>query len=233
MYFLFLILVFCTFIFLFCLHYLIKDDFVLLRKDISAERVFNLAILVSLGTLFFARFGYAVLNPSANFLNLFVFFLFPYFPGLSLVSAVVGGSMIFFLISDFKKMPTGHLFDLFSISFLNAFPIGLFGYFLLSRVHLLSLKPILVFLISVLMFVFFIKFLLPKKHKNKFQDGSLGLMFLSLFSLILFTESITGIFKAVSVLKIEELVVLGATFLISLGLLIKQEDLLSKIKRGK
>lgn len=233
MYFLFLILVFCTFIFLFCLYYLIKDDFVLLRKDISAERVFNLAILVSLGTLFFARFGYAVLNPSANFLNLFVFFLFPYFPGLSLVSGVVGGSMIFFLISDFKKMPTGHLFDLFSISFLSAFPIGLFGYFLLSRVHLLSLKPILIFLIAVLMFVFFIKVLLPKKHKNKFQDGSVGFMFLALFSLILFVESITGVFKVVNVLKIEELVVLVATFLISLILLIKQENLLSKIRRGK
>ncbi|MEK7450870.1 MAG: hypothetical protein AAB662_02955 [Patescibacteria group bacterium] len=204
-----------------------------MRKDISAERVFNLAILVSLGTLFFARFGYAVLNPSANFLNLFVFFLFPYFPGLSLVSGVVGGSMIFFLISDFKKMPTGHLFDLFSISFLSAFPIGLFGYFLLSRVHLLSLKPILIFLIAVLMFVFFIKVLLPKKHKNKFQDGSVGFMFLALFSLILFVESITGVFKVVNVLKIEELVVLVATFLISLILLIKQENLLSKIRRGK
>lgn len=233
MYFLFLILIFCTFIFLFCLYYLIKDDFVLLRKDISVEKVFNLAILASLGTLFFARFGYAVLNPSANFLNPFVFFLFPYFPGLSLVSAVVGGSMIFFLISDFKKMPTGHLFDLFSVSFLSALPIGLFGYFLLSRIHLLALKPIAIFLVAVLMFVFFIKFLLPKKHKNKFQDGSLGLMFLSLFSLILFTESITGIFKVVSVLKIEELVVLGVTFVISLALLIKQENLLSRIKRGK
>lgn len=233
MYFLFLILIFCTFIFLFCLYYLIKDDFVLLRKDISAERVFNLAILASLGTLFFARFGYAVLNPSANFLNPFVFFLFPYFPGLSLVSGVLGGSMIFFLISDFKKMPTGHLFDLLSISFLSAFPIGLFGYFLLSRVNLLAIKPIAIFLVAVLMFIFFIKVLLPKKHKNKFQDGSLGLMFLALFSLMLFAESVTGVFKVVSVLKIEELVVLALTFIICVFLLVKQENLLSRIKRGK
>lgn len=230
MYFLFLILVFCTLIFLFCLYYLVKDDFVLLRKDVPVERVFNIAILVSLGALFFARFGYAVLNPSVNFLNLFVFFLFPYFPGLSLVSAVVGGSMIFFLISDFKKMPTGHLFDLFSISFLSSFPIGLFGYFLLSRINLLTLKPIAIFLISVLMFVFFIKILLPQKLKNKFQDGSLGLMFLTLFSLVVFIESVTGVFKVVNVLKTEELVVLAVTFLISLALLIKQENLLSRIK---
>ena len=127
------ILLICLLIFLGSLYLLANDDFVLLRHDVSMERVFDMGLVMSILSLLGARILYVVLNPSASFLNPLVFIMFPYFPGLSLTGALVGALFAFFLFyAKDAKAPRGRLLDFFSISFLATLPPGFLGFLLLS-----------------------------------------------------------------------------------------------------
>ena len=92
-----LVLLVCLLLFLGSLYFLASDDLVLLRKDTSLERVFDMALVMTFSSLLSARILYVVLNPGPGFLNPLVFFLFPYFPGLSLTGALIGALFAFFL----------------------------------------------------------------------------------------------------------------------------------------
>lgn len=125
MQFLILVLLFCFFIFLFALYLLTRDDFVFIRKDVSLEKVFNMAFTTFAASILGARILYVILNPSSNFFNPLVFLLFPYFPGLSLVGGVGGGVLFLVFLCKYQKLPMGRLLDFFSISFLSALPMGI------------------------------------------------------------------------------------------------------------
>ncbi|HEX8932403.1 MAG TPA: hypothetical protein VF810_04565, partial [Patescibacteria group bacterium] len=45
------------FVFLFCLYKLIKDDYVFIRRNISLEQVFDIAIIIFLFSLAFSSFS--------------------------------------------------------------------------------------------------------------------------------------------------------------------------------
>jgi len=184
MHFFILVLLFCFSIFLFFLHFICRDDFILLRKDISLESVFNLAFITSAVALFTARLFYVFYHPSANFLNPLFFFLFPYFPGLSLSGGILGGGVFLFFFSRVKKMPSGRLFDFFSSAFLSSLPIGLLGYYLLSKANLISSGVLSSLFSYFMLFLIFSFYLLPKQLKGRFSDGTLGFIFLLSFSLI-------------------------------------------------
>src|SRR3989344_4407799 len=99
------------FLSLFTIYYLSRDDLILLRKDVTIEKVFNLAFIIFFGGLFFARLAYGILYSTKIFLNPLKFFLFPYFPGLSLTGGIAGGVLLLFLILRFKNLPIGRIFD--------------------------------------------------------------------------------------------------------------------------
>jgi len=220
----------CFFIFLFCLHFLSRDDFVLLRRDISIERVFNIAFIVGALSLFSSRILYVALNPSEKFLNPLVFFLIPYYSGLSLIGGVVGGFLTLLLLSRLKKMPEGRFLDFFSISTLSAMPIGFLG-LLLLRGKNFSLVFVVLALIYFALFVLFIKVLLPRLLEGKFKDGTIGFIFLISFCIISLIEN--AIDRGVKNLfnpRIEDFVLL-LIFFVSLVFLFRQEKLLTKVKR--
>lgn len=166
-YFIFILFI-CFFVYLFCLYIFCNDDYLLFKKHITAEKVFNIAFLVALFSVFFARLFYVGFHFAPGFFHPLVFFLFPYFPGLSFAGGVIGGSIFFITYLRIAKLPVGRLFDFFSLSLLYTFPIGLVLYFIL-------VQTITIFLPIAIIILFFIAWLLKRMlHKGSFQEGSIG-----------------------------------------------------------
>ena len=219
------------FISLFCIYYLSRDDLILLRKDVTIERIFNLAFVVFLGGLFFARLSYGVLYSTKIFLNPLMFFLFPYFPGLLLTGGIIGGVLLFFFITKSKNLPIGRIFDIFSISFLSSLSLGYFGFFLLSGWNLLSVKPFFLIIIYVVLFLVFLKYIHQFLLKGILKDGSGGLLFLVSFSFISLIINIFDSLKSNPFSGRPENPILFIILVISAVAFIKQEKLIKFSQR--
>lgn len=219
--FLFLVLFFCFFIFLYILYYHVKDDFMIARKDIAIDKIFNLAFLTSISTLFFARFFHVFFNPSLQFINPLIFFAFPYVPGLSIFGGLIGGSLFLYLYGNFRKLPTGKIFDLFTISFASVLPVG----YLINYLLLLGKTDLFYNIIAISSFAIFIlllKIIYPFSEKGEVEDGSVGLIFLSIFSFVYFVFKLFLNIKTFSFLDLENIVILLSIF-VPLILLINSE----------
>lgn len=225
----------CLFVFLFCVYLLARDDFVMLRKDVTMERLFNIIFLGSLSCLFGARLFYGLIHLKSILFNPFVFLLFPYFPGLSLTGGVVGGGAAVFFLALNKKnnLPIGRLSDFFSIAFLITMPIGILGYFMLSEGEIVLIKAISLIVIYIGLFMFFIKFLLPMLLNDKLKEGTITLLFLICFSAISLISNIEGTFKEIGRFVNLENIVLIIMLIGSIVFLAKQEKLLAKLKAIK
>ncbi len=223
------VLFICFFIFLFSTFLLARDDFVLVRKDVTTEKVFNIAFMMFAISILSARILYTISNPSSNFLSPLVFLLFPYFPGLSLAGGVGGGVLFLLILSRLQKLPTGRVFDIFSISVLSSLPFGILGYFLLSGDNIFSPRPIALFLIYIAMFIFFLKFFLPKMLSRRFKDGTVGFLFLTFFSVVFLVDNAVGRENKLNFF-IEDLILILLLYT-SLVFLFRQEKVFRKIRK--
>lgn len=183
MQFLILILLLSFFIFLFILYLLAKEELVFVRKNITLEALFNFAFLTGFVGLFSARLLYVILNPSSDYLNPLVFFLFPYFPGLSLVGGIYGSMLFIFYYGKLKKWPSGRIFDYFALALLASLPLGLFGAQALVDLSDLFILLVIPF-IYLLTLILFSKVLLPLNTRGEIKDGSLGYLFLMIYSFV-------------------------------------------------
>lgn len=167
--------------FLFTLYVLCHDDFILFRKNIDMEKIFNIAFLSVFAGLFFARLSFVILYFTPLYINPLAFLLFPYFPGLSLPGGMLGGTLALILILGGKKYPEGRIFDFFVIAFFTAAllcELALFGgLFVLSKkvplMHLYQILMLFVLLVTTTM--------ISRKHAIK--EGSTGMLSIILFSL--------------------------------------------------
>jgi|SRR5581483_3019290 len=208
------------FAYLFCLFVLSKEDFVLFRKNISLERVFNLALLSSLVGLLFARIFYVVFNFAHGFLNPLVFFLFPYFPGLSIPAGVLAGALFVILFTNKSKLPTQRLFDFLSLSFLASFLIRLLISMVISKLFVTYIFLILLFVVIFSLLIYFF-------IRAKLLDASIGYLSLITFSVFYYIIQLTRHSAFLS----EDILLLGI-FLFSLYTIFKQEKLWMKIKKS-
>lgn len=216
-----LILLICFFIFFYIVYYLSRDDFVLTRKDTPIGAVFSLTFLMSLFSLFFSRLFFVFSYKSGEFLNLLGFFTFNSSAGFSLIGAIAGAEIFIYLYCDYKKIPAGKIFDLFSLSFMGVLPIGLLLTFVihLGKVGIFD-NIILVF--SILLLLLFAKIIYPFSVKGEIKDGSLGFMFVAIFSCIYFLTRLFLDLKNFSFLNLENVLLL-VTLFSSLMLLLNQE----------
>jgi len=219
------------FISLFSAYYLSRDDLILLRKDVTTEKIFNLAFVVFFGGLFFARLFYGIFYSAKIFSNPLIFFLFPYFPGLLLTGGITGGMLLLFLICRSKNLPTGRIFDIFSISILSCLSLGYLGFFLLSGQNLLSAKPIFLIVVYIVLFYVFIKYVHQLLLKGILKDGSGGLLFLISFSTVSLIVNIIDKFKNNPFLGKPENSILFAILIISAVAFIKREKLIKFLRR--
>ncbi len=216
-----IILLLCFFAFLYILYYLSREDFVIIRRDISIERVFSLAFLTSLVSLFFARLFFVLANPEPKLINPLGFFALPYHPGLSLIGGIGGGALFIFLYCRYKAIPIGKMVDLFSLSILGVLPLGLIGEYILSFGKV-DLFFILFFISSIFMLILFARVIYPFSCKGEIEDGSLGLIFIAILSFFYFTIKLFLDIREFSFLELDNILTLVLLFS-SLVLLVNQE----------
>lgn len=169
------------FVFLYCIFVFAKDDFILLRKNITLEQLFNISFVIYILGFLFARLVYVLEHISPKYLDPFVLFLFPYFPGLSISGGILIGIAYLLIILNKKRLPFFRVFDIFSISFIYAFSAGLpifavIEFFLTKKIPFIpAIEAILYFVLAVILTLLFVK--------NKIKDGSTGYLGISFFSL--------------------------------------------------
>jgi len=224
------ILLICLFIFLYCVYVLANDDFIFLRRDVTMEKLFNIIFIGALASLFVARLFYGF---SANkiFVNPLVFMLIPYSPGLSLLGGVggAGAYLLFLMKRQENPLPMGRICDFFSIAFLISLPIGFMGYLMFSAGSISIIKLGVQAAAYFILFIIFLKFFLPQLLSGKFKEGTIAFLFLICFSLV---SLISNAFSKISILgyfKNFENIILILIFLLSAGMLIQHESLLSKM----
>lgn len=221
--FLILVLLLCFVIFLYIIYVLSHEDFVILRRDVSMEKIFNGAFLFGISGLFMARFVYVFFHPSPIFHSFLGFLLFPYFPGLSMVGGLIGSFGFAYLYFKSRNLPIGRLMDFFSISFLASYPLGLFGILLLSR-QAFAWPFYVSLLLSFVIVVVFVRYVLPLSLGGKLKDGSLSFIFFSSFSFVYILISIflSNFKEVITIETILSLVIIISSF----SFLVKQEELL-------
>lgn len=229
MYLEFLVLIISFFIFIYNLYYVSREDLLLIRRDIYSDKIFNLAIIAGLTSLFSARLFYVISYPDAVFQSILGFVAFTYYPGLSLVGAIAGGAGFVFLYARHKKYPSARLLDLFTVSLLGALPIGFLLDFIISLGKTDSVFNTLFVALSIVSLVF-IKGVYRLSQKGEIKDGSFSLIFLIVFTLINFLAKLLLNMEDFSFLKAENLLSFFIIFF-SIFALLNQEiinKLLSK-----
>ncbi len=226
--FLILVLFFCFLIFLYVIYLLSHDDFVILRRDVSMEKIFNAAFLFAIAGLFFSRITYIFFNPSPVFNSFLGFILFPYFPGLSMIGGVIGGFGFVYLYFKSRNLPIGRLMDFFAMALLSSYPAGLIGTLVLSR-YPLSWPFYFSILLSIIALVIFIKYVLPFSLGGKLKDGTLSLIFFSSFSFIyiLTNISLSNFREIINAENLLSFITLVASF----SFLVRAEELIKFIYR--
>ncbi|MCL5435108.1 MAG: prolipoprotein diacylglyceryl transferase [Patescibacteria group bacterium] len=226
MHFLIVVLIICFFIFLFSLYFLANDDLIIIKKDMPMNKIFNTAFLTAFVALFFARVFYVVLFPREVFFSILGFLLFPYFPGLSLLGGVLGGSVFLLVYSKYQNLPVTRTLDFFAVAFLSSLSIGFFGVFVLTGK---SYFPVFIFsfLTYLILFLVFTKVFLPASFRGKIKNGSIGIMFLMFFSVIAFISRIIGGFN----LFVPESAVLLGLFLVSAAILLREEVIGKRVRK--
>lgn len=217
-------------LFLFRLYHLATDDYVLIKKNVNLENIFNAAFICFGSALFFARLFYVIFNFSPNYLNPLVFLVFPYFPGLSLLGGILGGGICLIIFGRRMKFPLKRVFDFFTVALLFSIPPGLVGYMLLSvsftHGQIIRFGLLLIFFLITTIYIY------PKANSLEIKDGSLSMLFVVFYTLVsLLANSIDNPGVNNFVDNKENFIHLGL-FFIGLALLIRQE-ILGRMSIGK
>jgi len=109
----------------------------------------------------------------------------------------VGGMAFLFYYGRLKKWPSGRIFDFFALALLASLPLGFFcaqALINIADVFIVIIMPV----IYMAMLLFFMKVLLPLNVRGEIKDGSLGFLFLMIFS---FTSLFARIVRSDDTLK--------------------------------
>lgn len=182
----FIIIILSIFIFFISLYALSKDDFVLTRRSVAVNKIFDLALLTIIFAAVFARALFVVLASEWSFLNPFLFLDIFYHKGLVLSGAIIGGvlSLTYFLIR--KKLPIGRINDLFSTAAAFALSVGFLGNLVLIFA---SRMFSILFLVNSVVFLIFGILMAKILVRAKIKDGSITLLLLLLFSALTIVSS--------------------------------------------
>lgn len=216
-----LILIPAMIIFLYCLYKLTRDDYVLIRRNISLEQVFDIAFIVFLVSLLIARASALLFHPVAT-KNIFSTFFSIQNGGFSLTGALLGALGILFAIGKIKKIPLGRFFDFFTFAFLVALPVGYLCYSLILRTSAMYLH-LMTAMLYLALTIFFMKFLYPRLMNRSLKEGNVTILFFVFFSLVSLLNILLTAIKSKVVFLQPENVILVTLLVFSLLILTKQE----------
>lgn len=202
----------------------------LMRRNVALEDLFNLAFIALFAGLFFSRLVYVVFNFAPGFLNPLVFFLVPYFPGMSFMGGLAGGVGVVIYFSRKRKWPTKRILDLMAIAFLAGLPIGYVGnLFIMGRISyfLHFFLPVLFFLIFLLMYFL----VYPRLIRREIKPAMLGTSTLIIVSFVIVLVSVIFHLNAEEYpLQLSDSIAL-IIFVVSLVYFIKQDLFVIKVKK--
>src|SRR5579872_5287448 len=172
-------IIICLFVFLFTLYLLAREDFILFRKNVSIEEVYNIAFILLIVTFVSSRLFYVIFHFKKIYLNPLVFFHILHYPGLSLIGGVVGAIIFCLLFYRSKKIPLSRLADVFMLAFLFALPFTLLPTIITRNIQTLVIVDYALFVIYAGLAGVMLKLFL----KWKTYEGKIALSVLLLFSL--------------------------------------------------
>lgn len=225
----YLIHILTFFVFIFSLYIFSHDDYILLKRNVSMEKVLDFAFEIFIVFIFFARLFYVIFNYSPKFLNPLTFILFPYSQGLSLPGGIIGIAGFVYIFLATPKIPISHLFDFFSLSFLVSLPFGL----LIQNIYFAITRKTFSFFmfLEAIFFTILAILIIRIYHKVKLEEGSIGFLSLALFSFLSLIFNIIEKWKNLLFLSEKDNFLLIVIFLVSLIFFIKREKLFNKIKK--
>lgn len=225
-----LFLVLSIIVSLFCLYHISREDLTFFRRDVTLDDVFNIALMTLVSGLFFARFFYVVFHFAPGFLNPLVFFLVPYFPGLSVPGGILGGVLVIIYLSRRNKFPMRRMLDFMALSFFAGVPIGYVGSaFIQSGFN--YFYNIFLPIVFFILFLFSYIFVFPRLLKKELKPGMLGTAILIVFSFLFLLVSIIQSIDGGTVQLSGDEILAGVLFVASLGYFIKQDLYIVKPKR--
>ena len=199
------------------------------------EKIFNMIFIGIFPSLVMSRLFYGILYAKAILSNLWTFILIPYYPGLSLLGAVVGVGSYFLFLAVRRKdsFPLERIFDFFSIAFSISLPIGFLGYLLFSVTRIEIIKVAIQAIVYFIIFIIFLKFFLNRLLTGKFKEGTISLLFLIFFSAV---NLVINVFTKITLLgyfKNSENLILIFILLLAIGTVIRHENLIGKKQAKK
>lgn len=171
MFYIFLLLT--IFISILILFILSRQDFVLLRQNISLPQIFDSLMATLVAALLFGRIFYIADTLNTDLVHIIRFFHLLKFPGISSLGFFLGGAFMLGILFR-KKKALARIYDIFTISFL---PL----YILEQGVKDYSSLYINIILVSVLIvvFIFFVK----SHYKYILRDGSISIILIFILCL--------------------------------------------------
>lgn len=178
----FLVIIFSFFIFFYSLYILGKDDYVLIRRNLTLEQLFDFAFFGIFSGILLVSTLSIIFHPATSKSFMSQLF-FPRGASFNLTTFVFGCMVGLYLIGKYRKLPTGRLFDFFSLALLSALPAGyLISVFFIKRSEIIYFVIPGVFYLGLQ--VFFWRFLLQRMISGKLREGSLCSLFLLTFSAV-------------------------------------------------
>ena len=154
---------------------LVRHDFVLVRKSLLLQEIFDITFFSYLAFFIIGRLFYAIGEQRFDFLNLLRFFHIIRFPGILFLGGIMGFSGIIFLKFSKKKI----LARLFDIYFLSMYPLFIFTLFSSYSKGYYFFFEILIFILSCV----FLGIGIYSYKNYTLKDGSIALLFLCLVSI--------------------------------------------------
>lgn len=158
----------------FSLYILSKYDFVLIRKNVSVNQIFDLSFISIVIAFITGRLFFIINEARPELLNPIQFFYILRFPGISMLGFFIGGTICtWFLFRKTKALR--RIYDIFTISF---FPVFLFH---------LTFRPYPMFpmIISAVIFIsgmVFWSFIIRSHQKYSLKDCSISYLVMALVS---------------------------------------------------
>lgn len=176
----FIILLIVLLYIMFLVYSLAKNDFVLLRKNVSLPELFDGVILSMISGLFFARVFYLIEIQEFTWFHPFRFVHLVKLPGLSIFGFFVGVIPVLYYMLRKKKV----MQRVYDIVFISLFPLFVFS--LITRTYSLAIPSFLIqiflaFAGSVILWIctrFY--------HNYTLKDGSIAMIICMFMSVDLF-----------------------------------------------
>lgn len=215
--------IFCFILSIFILYVLIKHDFIIARKSLLLQEIFDTTFLAYIAFLLTGRILYVLSMQRFDLINPIKFFHLLKFPGALFLGGVFGFGLVIYLVFKKKKI-LARLFDIYSLSMLPLFIFTLVfsynqGYFIYFN--------LLIFLLSLLFMAIGIH-----TYKNyTLKDGSTAFLFVCLVTVYTivseFSSSNRFIFSFFSISQVLSIVF----FTVFGGMLLVREGILGSKKK--